>query len=50
MSVYEDTIIQKLLSYSVEKTDYEIAKKEWVFEGTVIDNGPIKDPCIVEVD
>lgn len=41
-SVYEDILISKLLSLSVSK-DIEIAKTEWIFNGEVIDNGPIKD-------
>lgn len=45
-SAYEDIIISRLLSFSREKTDIEIAKKEWSFEGLVIDHGPIKDQVI----
>ena len=41
-AVYEDQLISKLLSLSVSK-DIEIAKNEWLFNGEVIDYGPIKD-------
>lgn len=43
MSAYDSKIAAKLLDLSVNKTNYNQAKNEWIFTGTVIDNGaPIK--------
>ena len=44
--IYQDAISSKLLSFSLEKTDYQKALKEWSFNGGVIDHGPIKDQMI----
>jgi NAD-dependent SIR2 family protein deacetylase len=40
--IYEDIIIKSLLRFSVNQ-DYEKAKLEWMFDGEVIDHGPIHD-------
>jgi hypothetical protein len=39
---YEANIIASVLAMSVEKNDYEQAKKEWVFSGIIEDYGEIK--------
>jgi hypothetical protein len=40
---YQNCVIEKVLALSAEKNNYNIAKREWVYRGEVIDHGPIKE-------
>jgi len=42
-NTYQNRVIEKVLSLSAEKNNYDIAKKEWDYHGEVIDHGPIKE-------
>jgi hypothetical protein len=40
---YQNCVIENVLAMSVEKNNYELAKREWEYRGEVLDHGPIKD-------
>ena len=42
-SPYENCVIEKVLTLSAEKNNYDIAKQEWEYHGEVVDHGPLKD-------
>ncbi len=42
-SPYENCVIEKVLTLSAEKNNYDIAKKEWEYHGEVDDHGPLKN-------
>jgi hypothetical protein len=42
-NTYQNCVIEKVLALSVEKNNYELAKREWEYRGEVIDHGPLKD-------
>lgn len=42
-SPYENCVIEKVLALSVEKKNYDIAKREWEYRGEVTDYGPITE-------
>ncbi len=45
MSVWKENANKNLLAKSVEKNDFEIAKLEWLFNGTYIDYGSDDEIC-----
>ena len=42
-NTYQNCVIEKVLAMSVEKNNYNIAKREWEYRGEVVDHGPLKD-------
>jgi hypothetical protein len=42
-NTYQNCVIENVLAMSVEKNNYELAKREWEYCGEVLDHGPIKD-------
>ena len=40
---YQNCVIEKVLALSVEKKNYDLAKREWEYCGEVTDHGPLKD-------
>ena len=42
-NTYQNCVIEKVLALSVEKKNYDLAKREWEYRGEVIDHGPLKD-------
>jgi hypothetical protein len=42
-NTYQNCVIEKVLALSVEKKNYDLAKREWEYRGEVIDHGPLKN-------
>ena len=42
-NTYQKCVIENVLAMSVEKNNYNVAKREWEYRGEVLDHGPLKD-------